>query len=189
MHATELHIKNMVSNRCKIILRLELEKIGITFKNLQLGSVQILKILSTKQHDALKIALHNSGLEIIEDRKAILVEKIKNVIVEMIHYDNNLPKSNFSEYLSTKLGYDYTYLSNLFSGCVGTTIEHFIILNKIERVKELILYDEHTLTEITDLLHYSSISHLSNQFKNITGISPSMFKKLKNKSLNNLESL
>lgn len=179
----------MVSNRCKMILRIELDKIGIPFSNLELGSVQIFKMLSAKQQSELKTALHNSGLELIEEPKAILVEKIKNVIVEMIHYNNNLPKSNFSEYLSSKLDYDYTYLSNLFSEKIGATIEQFIILNKIERAKELILYNEHSLTEIADILHYSSVSHLSNQFKKITGISPSSFKKLKNKALNNLESL
>jgi AraC-like DNA-binding protein len=123
----------------------------------------------------------------MDDKRAMLIEKIKNVIVEMVHYTDELPKVNFSDYLSEKLNYDYTYLANLFSETEGTTIEHFIIMHKIERVKELIIYDELNLTEIAWKLHYSSVAHLSNQFKKITGLTPSFFKSLKHKKRRTLE--
>jgi AraC-like DNA-binding protein len=123
----------------------------------------------------------------MDDKKAILIEKIKNVIIEMVHYSDEMPKTNFSDYLSKKLEYDYTYLSNLFSETEATTIEHFIMLHKIERVKELIIYDELNLTEIAFKLHYSSVAHLSTQFKKITGLTPSFFKSLKDKKRNTLE--
>ena len=117
----------------------------------------------------------------MDDKKAVLIEKIKNAIIEMVHYKDELPKTNFSDYLSEKLNYDYTYLANLFSEVQGTTIEKFIISHKIERVKELIIYDELNLTEIAWNMHYSSVAHLSNQFRKITGLTPSHFKKLKDK--------
>ena len=125
----------------------------------------------------------------MDDKKSVLIEKIKDVVIEMVHYDDELPKVNFSDYLTEKLGYNYTYLANLFSETEGTTIEHFIIIHKIERVKELIIYDELNLTEIAWKLHYSSVSHLSNQFKKITGLTPSFFKSLKDKKRSNLENL
>ena len=125
----------------------------------------------------------------MDDNKAILIEKIKNVIVEMVHYREAPLKINFSDYLAEKLQYDYTYLSNLFSEVVGTTIEHFVIAHKIERVKELIVYDELNLTEISYLLNYSSVAHLSNQFKKVTGLTPSHFKKLKHKRRGGLEEI
>lgn len=125
----------------------------------------------------------------MEDRKAILIEKIKNVIIEMIHYSDELPNVNYSDYISEKVGYDYTYLSNMFSEVKGITIQHFIITHKIEKVKELLLYDELNLTEISYRLHYSSVAHLSNQFKKITGLTPSYYKKLKKKRRGNLEDL
>jgi AraC-like DNA-binding protein len=128
-------------------------------------------------------------LELLDDKRSILIEKIKNVITELIHYSDELPRVNYSDYISEKLGYDYTYLSNIFSEVKGTTIQQFIIINKIERVKELLLYDELNLTEIAYKLHYSSVAHLSNQFKKITGLSPSFFKQLKQKRKGNLENL
>jgi AraC-like DNA-binding protein len=123
----------------------------------------------------------------MDDKKSVLIERIKNVIIEMVHYEDELPKSNFSDYISGKLNHDYTYLANLFSEVVGTTIEHFIIAHKIEKVKELLVYDELTLTEISYKLNYSSVAHLSNQFKKVTGLTPSHFKKLKNKRRRSLE--
>jgi AraC-like DNA-binding protein len=126
---------------------------------------------------------------LMDDKKSVLIEKIKDVVIEMVHYEDELPRVNFSDYLTEKLGYNYTYLANLFSETEGTTIEHFIIMHKIERVKELIIYDELNLTEIAWKLHYSSVSHLSNQFKKITGLTPSFFKSLKNKKRSNLENL
>ena len=125
----------------------------------------------------------------MDDQRAILVEKIKNIIIELVHYTNEIPKSSFSEYLSEKLNHNYSYLSNLFSEVKGTTIEHFIIIHKIERVKELIIYDELNLSEIAYTLHYSSVAHLSTQFKKITGLTPSYFKSLKNKKRTGLENL
>ncbi len=184
-----LFIKNMVSNRCKLIVKTELENINVAYTRLVLGEVVIMQTLTHVQRTSLKEALSKAGLELLENKKSMIIEKIKNIVVEMIHYDENLPKTKFSEYLSNKLNYDYTYLSNLFSEEKGTTIEQYIIINKIERVKELLDYDELTITEIAHKLHYSSVSHLSNQFKKNTGFSPSAFKKLKDKKLNTLESL
>ena len=185
----KLYIKYMVSIRCKMIVKSELQKMGLHFSRVDLGEVEILEQLTQLQRDKLKAALIKFGLELMDDKKSILIEKIKNVIVELIHYSDEPPKVNFSEYLSSKLNYDYTYLSNLFTEVQGTTIEKFIIHHKIERVKELIVYDELNLSEIAFKLHYSSVGHLSNQFKKITGLTPSHFKKLKEKRLTNLEDL
>jgi AraC-like DNA-binding protein len=179
----------MVSIRCKMIVKSELEKLGLHYKTIELGEANILEQISGEQREQLKLALEKSGLELMDDKKSILIEKIKNIIVEMVHYSEEPPKVNFSEYLSEKLNYDYTYLSNLFTEVQGTTIEKFIIFHKIERVKELIVYDELNLSEIAYNLHYSSAAHLSNQFKKITGLTPSHFKKLKEKKRNNLENI
>ena len=147
------------------------------------------EFLSDEIREKLKMALLKSGLELLEDKKSILIEKIKNIIVEMIHYSDEAPRTNFSDYLSSRLNYDYNYLSNLFSEVKGTTIAHFIIAHKIERAKELLVYDELTLTEIADKLHDSSVAHLSNQFKKVTGLTPSFFKQMKNKRMNTFDSL
>ena len=184
-----LFIKNMVSLRCKMMVKAELENLGLVPIVIELGEVDIDGNLSDGQRDNLKLALLKSGLELLEDKKSILIEKIKNVIVEMIHYSDEAPTTNFSDYLSSKLHYDYNYLSSLFSEVKGTTIAHFIIAHKIERAKELLVYDELTLTEIADKLHYSSVAHLSNQFKKVTGLTPSFFKQMKNKRRNTFESL
>ena len=183
----DLHIKNMVSNRCKLIVKSELEKLGIHFENLNLGEVEIAEELSEENKNLLNMNLKKSGLSLIEDKKGILVEKIKNTIIESVHYSENQLKINFSDYLSQKLKYDYTYLANLFSEHQGGTIEHFFLNHKIERVKELLIYDELNITEIADLLHYSSVAHLSNQFKKMTGLTPSHYKHLKVKKRKPLE--
>jgi len=185
----KLYIKYMVSIRCKLIVKEELKNLGLHYVIVNLGEVDVLEDITAKQREKLREALLKSGLELMEDKKAMLIEKIKNIIIEMIHYEDELPKVNFSEYLSEKMNYDYTYLANLFSETEGTTIEHFIILHKIERVKELILYNELNLTEIADKLHYSSVAHLSNQFKKITGLTPSFFKSLKHKKRVMLENV
>ncbi len=177
----------MVSIRCKMIVKEKLKELGLPYTIVNLGEVELTKNITQQQREQLKKALLKSGLELMEDKKAILIEQIKNVIIEMVHYADELPKTNFSDYLSKKLNYDYTYLSNLFSETEATTIEHFIMLHKIERVKELIIYDELNLTEIAYKLHYSSVAHLSNQFKKITGLTPSFFKSLKDKKRNTLE--
>ena len=184
-----LYIKFMVSLRCKMMVMEELQKLGVDCVIVDLGVVEILQDISEQQRDLLKFNLEKSGLELLDDKRAILIEKIKNVVVEMIHHSDELPKVNFSEYLSEKLKYDYTYLSNIFSEVKGITIQQFIIIHKIEKVKELLLYDELNLTEISYKLHYSSVAHLSNQFKKITGLSPSFYKKLKQKRNGNLENL
>ena len=179
----------MVSLRCKMMVKEELKRLGIKYLVVELGMVEILEDLTQEQREQLKVNLLKSGLELLDNKKSILIEKIKNVIIEMIHYSNELPKVSHSEYISEKLGYDYTYLANTFSEVRGITIQQFIINHKIEKVKELLLYDELNLTEISYKLHYSSVAHLSNQFKKVTGLSPSFYKQLGQKRKNNLENL
>lgn len=179
----------MVSLRCKMLVREELKKIGINFVFVDLGLVETLEDITAEQRGQLSKTLIRSGLELLEDKKSILIEKIKNVIIEMIHYSDDLPKINYSDYISEKLGYDYTYLANTFSEVKGITIQQFIIIHKIEKVKELILYDELNLSEISYRLHYSSPAHLSTQFKRITGLTPSFYKKMKQKRKKNLENM
>lgn len=176
-----LYIKYMVSLRCKMMVKEELKKIGLHHVIVDLGVVEILEDITPVQFDILKKNLAMSGLELLDDKKAILIEKIKDVIIEMVHYTDELPKVNYSEYISDKLHQDYTYLSNIFSEVKGITIQQFIINHKIERVKELLLYDEMNLSEIAYLLNYRSVAHLSGQFKKVTGLSPSYFKQLKKK--------
>ena len=185
----KLYIKYMVSHRCKMMVIDELKKVGLQYTAVDLGMVETLQDISEQQRSLLRENLLKSGLELLDDKKSILIERIKNLIVEMVHYSDQIPNLNYSEYISNKLQYDYTYLSNIFSEVKGTTIQQFIILNKIERVKELLLYDELNLTEIAYKLHYSSVAHLSNQFKKVTGLSPSFFKKLKKKRIGNLENM
>ncbi|MCB0546022.1 MAG: helix-turn-helix transcriptional regulator [Phaeodactylibacter sp.] len=185
----KLYIKYMVSLRCKMMVKEELKKLGLHYVALDLGVVDILEDISQEQRDQLRKNLLKSGLELLDVSKSILIEKIKNLIVEMIHYSDELPDVNYSDYISEKLGYDYTYLANAFSEVKGITIQQFIILHKIERVKELILYDELNLTEISYKLNYSSPAHLSNQFKKVTGLTPSFYKKMKLKRNKNLEDI
>ncbi|MES2794562.1 MAG: helix-turn-helix domain-containing protein, partial [Bacteroidota bacterium] len=177
----KLYIKYMVSARCKMIVKEELKKLGLHFIVVDLGVVEIMEELSIDQRRLLKIALFNDGLELMDDKKAMLIEKIKNVIIEMVHHAEEMPKINFSHFLVEKLNYDYTYLANLFSEVQGTTIEQFIISHKVERIKELIIYDELNITEIAFKMNYSSVAHLSSQFKKVTGLTPSHFKSLKDK--------
>lgn len=179
----------MVSLRCKMMVEEELKKIGLKYVVVDLGMAEILEGITEEQREKLKNNLLKSGLELLDDKKSILIEKIKNVITEMIHHSEELPKENYSDYISRKLGYDYTYLSNTFSEVKGITLQQFIIMHKIERVKELLLYDELNLTEISYKLNYSSVAHLSNQFKKITGLSPSFYKQLKQERKGNLENL
>jgi AraC-like DNA-binding protein len=179
----------MVSLRCKMVVKDELQNLGLRAVSVDLGMVEVLEEMTAAQRDQLSVNLLRSGLVLLDDKKAILIDKIKNVIIDMVHYADELPNTNYSEYISQKMGYDYTYLSNIFSEVKGITIQQFIILHKIEKVKELLLYDELTLTEISYKLQYSSVAHLSNQFKKITGLSPSFYKQLKQKRKNNLENL
>ena len=185
----KLYIKYMVSLRCIMTVKEELKKLGQKYTVVDLGMVETLEDISPIQREQLKNSLLKSGLELLDDKRSILIEKIKNVITEMIHNTDDLPKENDSDYISKKLGYDYTYLANTFSEVQGITIQQFIIINKIEKIKELLLYDELNLTEISYKLHYSSVAHLSNQFKKVTGLSPSFYKQLKKKRKRNLENM
>ncbi|MEO8772038.1 MAG: AraC family transcriptional regulator [Ferruginibacter sp.] len=185
----KLYIKYMVSIRCKMVVQAAFKKLGLHYVTINLGEVNVLEKITAVQREKLKEILLKSKLELMDDKKAILIERIKSVIIEMVHYSEEVPKTNFSDYLSKKLSHNYTYLANIFSETQSITIEHFIIIHKIERVKELIIYDELNFTEIADKLHYSGVAHLSSQFKKVTGLTPSYFKTMKNKKLNMLEDL
>jgi YesN/AraC family two-component response regulator len=173
-----IFIKNMVSTRCKMIVTSEFEKVGLHCINIDQGRVEVNGIMTLEQAHKVGLALASYGLELLDNKKSILIERIKNVIVEMVHHTDNPLKTNFSCYLSEKLNLDYTYLANVFSEVQGTTIEQFIILHKVQLVKQLIRNNELNLTEISWKMHYSSLAHLSSQFKKVTGITPSLFKRL-----------
>lgn len=179
----------MVSTRCKMAVKEALKKMGLHFVLVNLGEIDIMETLSLSQREELKAELLVSGLELMDDKKSILIEKIKVIITEMIHNANEIPKVNYSDYISEKMGYDYTYLSNLFSEVKGITIQHFIIAHKVERIKELIIYDELNISEIAWKMDYSSVAHLSNQFKKMTGFSPSHYKQLKDKRRQPIEEI
>ncbi len=179
----------MVCIRCKTVVKDELAKLGFHYTSVELGEVEVIEEISVEQHEQIKKALLRSGLELMDDKKSILIQKIKNVIIELVHYSEEPLTINFSEYLSRKLHYDYTYLANLFSEVQGTTIEKFLIAHKIEKVKELLVYNELNLTEIAHRMHYSGVAHLSAQFKKVTGLTPSHFKQLKNKRRSMLDEL
>jgi len=188
-----LYIKNMVCDRCKMVVSQELEKLGLHPLKVTLGEVTLQEdSLSDEIQDRLDTSLVNLGFERIDDRKARLIEAIKSKIIEMIHYSDRLDrKFNWSDVLSQEMHYEYNYLSNLFSSVEGITLEQYIIRQKIERVKELLFYDELNLSEIADRLGYSSVAHLSGQFKKVTGLTPSQMKNSREidqnrKSLDNL---
>jgi AraC-like DNA-binding protein len=183
----KIYIKYMVSNRCKMAVKEELKKLGLHYIVVDLGEVDLMEDLSEEQREQLNFGLRSSGLELMDDKKAILIEKIKTTIIEMVHYSPDLIKVNFSDFLSDKLHHEYKYLANLFSEVQGTTIEHFMIAHKVERIKELIIYDEMNITEIAYIMNYSSVAHLSNQFKKATGLSPSHYKQLKDKRRSPIE--
>lgn len=185
----KIFIKYMVSKRCKMAVKEELQKLGLHFVVVDLGEVEVMEDLTSEQRIQLNLGLRRSGLELMDDKRSVLIEKIVNVIIEMIHHTDESPKVNYSDYLSEKLGYDYTYMSNVFSEVKGITIQQFIIVNKIERVKEYLIYDELNLTEISYKLHYSSVAHLSNQFKKVTGLTPSNYKQLKDKKRSAIEDI
>ena len=172
-----------------MVVKAELEKLGLHYIVVELGEAEIMESISEEQHDQFKEALLKSGLELLDNKKSVMIQKIKNVIIELIHYSEEPLAINFSDHLSQKLNHNYTYLANLFSEVQGTTIEQFIIAHKIERVKELLVYNELNLTEIAYLMHYSSVAHLSAQFKKITGLTPSHFKQLREQRRNMLENL
>ncbi len=177
----------MVCIRCQMVVKAELEKLGLQYGYVKIGEADIIGDVLPRQMEQLKPALKKAGLVLMDNKKSVLVEKIKNAIIELVHYREDQIKVNLSDYLSEKLDYDYTYLANLFSEVKGITIEKFYLTHKIERVKELIVYDELNLSEIAYKMHYSSVAHLSNQFKKYTGLTPSHFKKLKNERRETLE--
>lgn len=177
----------MVCVRCKMVVKEELNKLGLHYTTIELGEAEITDAISVEQQNKFRAALLRSGLELMDDKKSVLIQKIKNVIIELVHYSEEPLVVKFSEFLSQKLNHDYTYLANLFSEVQGTTIEKFYIAHKIERVKELLVYDELNLTQIAYQMHYSSVSHLSTQFKKVTGLTPSHFKQLRDKRRSMLE--
>lgn len=185
----KLYIRNMVCIRCKMVVKDELTRLGLKYISVELGEVEVMEEIFPVQLEQFRTALLRYGLELMDDRKSILIQKIKTVIIELVHYSEEPLAINLSGYLAEKLQHDYTYLANLFSEVQGTTIEKFFISHKIERVKELLVYDELTLTEIGYKMHYSSVAHLCTQFKKVTGLTPSHFKSLKNKRRSMLEDL
>jgi len=172
-----------------MVVKEELKKMGLHYIVVDLGEIDIMENISIEQRSQLKSELLKSGLELMDDKKAILIEKITNAIVQMVHYSDETLITNYSDYLSEKLNFEYNYLSNMFSEVKGITIQQFIIIHKVERIKELIIYDELNMTEIAWKMNYSSVAHLSNQFKKITGLSPTHFKNLKNKRRSPIEDI
>ena len=183
----KLYIKYMVSNRCKLAVKDELKKLGLHYIMVDLGEVEIMEDLSDEARERVRTALFSAGFELMDDKRSVLIERIKNTVIEMIYHSNEVIKTKFSHYLSNKLNYNYTYLANLFSEVQGITIEQFIISHKIEKIKELIIYGELSISEIAWKMNYSSVAHLSNQFKKIAGLPPSHFKQLKEKRRNPID--
>lgn len=175
---TTLHIKNMVCNRCILVVQNELEKLGLQVESVKLGEATVAGTLSSEKSAQLEEVLVSLGFQVIDDKKGRIIEEIKRIIIELVHYRDEGQKHNLSDVLSSELHHDYNYLSNLFSEVEGTTIEKYLIAQKVERVKELLVYDELSLSEIAFKLNYSSVAYLSNQFKKVTGLTPSHFKKI-----------
>ena len=179
----------MVCSRCKMVVKDELIKFGVHPTSVELGEVEIKEELNDKKKEALNTVLQSFGFDLIDDKKSKLIEKIKNTIVELVHYSDDQLSINFSEHISKKLHHDYNYMSNLFSEVEGITIEKYFISQKIEKVKELLKYDELSLSEIADRLGYSNVAYLSNQFKKQTGLTPTFYKSLKQNKRKNLDDL
>ncbi|MNK23687.1 Exoenzyme S synthesis regulatory protein ExsA [compost metagenome] len=174
-----LFVKNMVCNRCIMVVQNELEKLGLDFTHIKLGEVTLTRELNSSERNSLESVLVPLGFEVIDDKKSRIIEKIKNNIIDLVHHQDNDTKNNLSDILSEKLNHDYNYLSNLFSEVEGTTIEKYFIVQKIEKIKELLVYNELSLSEIAIRLNYSSVAYLSNQFKKVTGLTPSHFKQIR----------
>ncbi len=172
-----------------MVVKAAAEELKIPYTTIELGFIEVNEKLSESVLEAFKKKLLSAGLQVLDNKKSILIEKIKNVVIEMVHYADEFPKVNFSNYLSEKLGYDYTYLSNLFTEVKGATIQEYIIMHKIEKAKELIMYNEMSIADIAFTLNYSSAAHFSTQFKKVTGLTPSFFKKLKKQRESDLEDL
>ncbi|MCC9071310.1 AraC family transcriptional regulator [Flavobacterium sp. F-65] len=185
----KLYIKNMVCSRCNMVVKSELEKLGLHPITVELGEVEIQEATIDSLKEDLVNVLHSLGFELIDDKKSKIIEKAKTLIIDLVHHKNNDLNSNLSHYLANELQHDYNSLSNLFTEVEGTTIEKYFISQKIEKVKELLIYDELNLSEIAYQLQYSSVAHLSNQFKKVTGFSPSYYKQLKGKKRKQIEDL
>ena len=185
----KLYIKYMVSNRCKMVVKEALKELGLHFVMLDLGEVEIMEKITSEQRNTLKNVLSDAGFELMDDKKAILIERIKTAIIEMVHHSEEMIKTSISVYLSEKLNHDYTYMANVFSEVQGITIEKFIILHKIEKIKELLIYGELNISEISYKMSYSSNAHLSSQFKKVTGLTPSNFKHLKDRRRKPIEEI
>ena len=184
-----LYIKNMVCGRCKMVVKSEFEKLGLPTISVELGEVELENAISEDQKKVLLAHLHTLGFDLIDDKKSKAIEKIKTLIIDLVHNKNNELKINLSDYLAQNLNQDYNTLSNLFSEIENTTIEKYFISQKIEKVKELLIYNELSLSEIADILNYSNVAHLSNQFKKITGFTPTYFKQLKDRKRIQIENL
>ncbi|MFA4869948.1 MAG: helix-turn-helix domain-containing protein [Pedobacter sp.] len=184
---SELFVKNMVCNRCIMVIQNELEKLGLDFTNIKLGEVTLARALTPDERNSLEAVLVPLGFHVIDDKKSRIIEKIKNVIIYLVHDQDNSAKTNLSDILSDKLSHEYNYLSNLFSEVEGITIEKYFIAQKIEKVKELLVYDELSLSEIAIRLNYSSVGYLSNQFKKVTGLTPSHFKQIRENKRKSLD--
>lgn len=178
-NAMTLYIKNMVCQRCIMAVRSILDELGIRFTSIRLGEVDLHDEPSGQVMQELSARLTGIGFELIDDRKGRIIEKIKNAVIELVHHSSDTPKTNLSDHLAEKLHYDYNYLSRLFSDIEGTTIEKYFIAQRIEKVKELLVYDERSLSEIAWQMGYSSVAHLSNQFKKVTGLTPSHFRQIR----------
>lgn len=179
----------MVCSRCKMVVKSEFEKLGLQTIYVELGEVELQNEITKSQKEVLLQNLHSLGFDLIDDKKSKTIEKIKTLIIDLVHHKNNELKTNLSDYLAENLNQDYNTLSNLFSEVENTTIEKYFISQKIEKVKELLIYNELSLSEIADLLNYSNVAHLSNQFKKITGFTPTYFKQLKDKKRIQIEKL
>lgn len=175
----KLYIKYMVSARCKMLVKEILKEMGLHFIVVELGEIEVMEDIAAEQHEQLRLMLQESGLELMTDKKISLVDNIKKAINELVNNGNEMYGTNYSAYISKKLGHEYNYLSNLFSEMKGITIRQFIINQKVEKIKEMIVYDDLNITEIAWKMNYSSVAHLSNQFKKVTGFPPSHFKRLK----------
>lgn len=190
MSAQKLYIKNMVCHRCKLVVQAELEKLGLQPVAVELGEVTLAgKTISNTQKEALKTALEGVGFELMDDKKSRTIEKIKSVIIDAIHHSDEPTHQKFSQLITDALHYDYPYLSRLFTEVEGITIEHYIIQQKIEKVKEYLIYDELSLSQIAFNMGYSSTAHLSTQFKKVTGLTPTQFKAIQHKSRKPLDEI
>jgi len=185
----KIYIKNMVCNRCKMVVKSELEQLGLFPLAVELGEVTLKNDLTEEDKKRVNDRFIELGFELIDDKKSRLIERVKNLVVELVHHSEENLNMNVSEYLVQHIPVEYKYLSNLFSEVEGTTIEKFYIAQRIERVKELLVYDELSLSQIADQMGYSSVAYLSTQFKKVVGLTPSHFKSVKEAKRQSLDQL